>query len=201
MAKLEAAAGEAAAAARQVSVEVDGRTGALGQVQEALRSGRRLHLRYYVAGRDEYTEREVDPMRVLVVDGRTYLEGWCRRAEAVRLFRMDQISAVSVLEVAARVPDGVRGRDLDAGLFQASAGDVRVTFELTAAGRWVSDHYPCESVEELGEGRSRVVLRASDPRWVRSLALRLGEQARVVAPPELVAAVRGDAERALALYA
>lgn len=201
VAKLEAAAGEAAEAARQVSVEVDGRTGALGQVQEALRGGRRLHLTYYVASRDEHTDREVDPMRVLVVDGRTYLEGWCRRAEAVRLFRLDQITAVRVLEAASRVPAGVRGRDLDGGLFQASAQDARVVFEVTPAGRWVADHYPCESVRELGEGRLSVVLRASDPRWVRSLALRLGDQARLVAPAELVELVRGDAERALALYA
>ncbi|MDX6744269.1 helix-turn-helix transcriptional regulator [Actinocorallia sp. A-T 12471] len=200
VAKLEAAAGGAAEAARQVSVEVDVRAGALGQVQEALRTGRRLFLSYYVAGRDEHTEREVDPMRVLVVDGRTYLEGWCRRAEAVRLFRMDQITAVRVLEAASSVPAGVRGRDLDGGLYQGTAQDVLATFELTVQGRWVADYYPCESAEEIGEGRLRIVLRASDARWVRSLALRLGDQARLVAPAELVDGVRADAERALALY-
>lgn len=200
IAKLEAAAGEAAAAARQLSVEVDRRAGALGVVQGALRRGRRLQLTYYVAGRDENTARQVDPMRVLVVDGRTYLEGWCRRAEAVRLFRMDQIVEIEVLEVAAEVPAGAERRDLDGGLFQASASDVTVTLELSASGRWVADYYPCERVEELGEGRLRVVLRTSDPRWVRSLALRLGDQGRVVAPAELAGRVRGDAERALALY-
>jgi len=202
IAKLEAAAGEAAAAARQLSVDVDRRTGALGVVQEALREGRRLRIVYYVAGRDENTERDVDPMRVLVVDGRTYLEGWCRRAEAVRLFRMDQILRAEVLEVPAEVPEDAEGRDLDGGgLFQASSSDVRVTLELAPSGRWVADYYPCESVEELGEGRLRVVLSTSDPRWVRSLALRLGDQGRVVAPEDLAEGVRRDAERALALYA
>jgi proteasome accessory factor C len=72
--------------------------------------------------------------------------------------------------------------------------------ELTPAGRWVADHYPCESVEELGEGRLRIVLRTRDTRWVRGLALRLGDLGRIVGPLELAAAVRGDAERALALY-
>ena len=201
IAKLEAAAGEGASAARQLSVEVDRRTGALGVAQEALREGRRLRLTYYVAGRDENTGRDVDPMRVLVVDGRSYLEGWCRRAEGVRLFRMDQIVEIEVLEVAARVPAEARGRDLDEGLFQASANDMAVTLELSEGGRWVADQYPCERVEELGEGRLRVVLRTSDARWVRSLALRLGDQGRVVAPVELAGRVREEAERALALYA
>lgn len=199
--KLEAAAGEAAAAARQLSVDVDHRTGSLGVVQRALREERRLRITYYVAGRDENTLRQVDPMRVLVVDGRTYLEGWCRRAEAVRVFRMDQILEAEVLEFPAEVPAGAERRDLDGGLFQASASDVRVTLELTPSGRWVADYYPCERVEELGEGRLRVVLLTSDPRWVRSLALRLGEQGRVVEPAELGGWIRQDAERALALYA
>ncbi|GAA0965619.1 helix-turn-helix transcriptional regulator [Actinocorallia libanotica] len=200
VAKLEAAAGEAAAAARQLSVDVDRRTGSLGVVQRALREDRRLRLVYYVAGRDENTERDVDPMRVLVVDGRTYLEGWCRRAEGVRLFRMDQILEAEVLEAQAEVPAGAERRDLDGGLFQGSASDVRATLELAPSGRWVADYYPCERVEELGEGRLRVVLLTSDARWVRSLALRLGDQGRVVAPAELAEGIRGDAERALALY-
>ena len=60
-------------------------------------AGRRVHLTYYVPGRDEATERDVDPMRLVLVDGRTYLEGWCRRAEGVRLFRIDRVVAIEVL--------------------------------------------------------------------------------------------------------
>ena len=66
---------------------------------------------------------------------------------------------------------------------------------------WVAEDYPCESVTELGEGRLSAVLRTPDTRWVRRLALRLGEEARVVSPAALAAAVRDDAAAALALYA
>ena len=41
--------------------------------------GRALRITYYTATRDEITERVVDPMRVVVVGGRGYLEAWCRR--------------------------------------------------------------------------------------------------------------------------
>ncbi|MEO5875222.1 MAG: WYL domain-containing protein [Streptosporangiaceae bacterium] len=201
IAKLEAAAGEAARTSGQMSVEVDRRSGALGVIQEALEAGRRLHLTYYVAGRDENTTRDVDPMRLLVVDGRSYLEGWCRRAEGVRLFRLDQIVDLVVLDAAASVPEEAEPIDVNSGLFRPSVADVRVTLELTASGRWVADYYPCESVEERGEGRLRIVLRTPDPRWVRGLMLRLGDAGRVVAPADLAGQVRADAERALALYA
>ncbi|TYK45266.1 helix-turn-helix transcriptional regulator [Actinomadura decatromicini] len=208
IAKLEGAAGAAAAAvSSQVSVEVDawGRSpdpdrSAVELLREAIAAGRRVHLTYYVPARDENTERDVDPMRLLVVEGTTYLEGWCRRAEAVRLFKLDRIADLAVLDVAAEVPDDAEPIDVDAGLFRPSPQDEAVTLELTARGRWVADYYPCESVEELGEGRLRVVLRTPDTRWVRGLAMRLGDQGRVVAPDHLAAGIRDDAARALALY-
>ncbi|TDB95024.1 WYL domain-containing protein [Actinomadura sp. 7K534] len=207
IAKLETAAGAAASVAGQVAVEVDARGGSadpggvvLGRLRDAIAGGRRVHLTYYVPARDENTERDVDPMRLLVVEGNTYLEGWCRRAEAVRLFKLDRIAGLEVLDVAARVPDDAEPIDVDAGLFRPSPQDEAVTLELTPRGRWVADYYPCESVEELGEGRLRVVLRTPDSRWIRGLALRLGDQGRVVAPEPLASGIREDAARALARY-
>jgi predicted DNA-binding transcriptional regulator YafY len=203
IAKLEAAAGAAGAASTQVAVQVDdaGAGRVLTQVRDALDRGRRLHMSYYVPGRDEATERDVDPMRLLVVEGRTYLEAWCLRAEAVRLFRLDRVLALAVLDVPASVPAQARPRDVDQGLFRPSDDDVRVELDLSVAGRWVAEYYPCEQVEELGDGRLRVELRTPDTRWVRRLALRLGEDGRVISPAELAAQVHEDASAALAEYA
>jgi proteasome accessory factor C len=203
IAKLEAAAGTAAAPAAHVAVQVEERGGEAlrSELTDALARQRRLHLSYYVPGRDEATERDVDPMRLLVVDGRTYLEGWCRSAHDVRLFRLDRILGLTVLEVEAAVPDQAEQRDLDSGsLFQPSESDVRVALELAPAGRWVAEYYPCEEVTDLGEGRLRVSLRTPDTQWVRRLALRLGPDGRVTGPPELAERVRADAAAALAQY-
>jgi proteasome accessory factor C len=170
------------------------------RLRSALASGRRVHLRHYVHGRDEVTERDVDPMRLLAVDGHTYLEGWCRRAEGVRLFRLDRVLDLAVLDVAAAVPETAEAVDVDAGLFQPSPDDVLVTLEVSAAARWVPEYYPAESVAELGDGWLRVSLRTPDTRWVRRLALRLGEDCRVTSPASLAADVRGAASATLALY-
>jgi proteasome accessory factor C len=202
IAKLEAAAGEAAAPSAQVAVQVDrhAERSVAAQLREALAAGRRVHLSYYVPGRDEATERDVDPMRLLVVEGRTYLEGWCRRAEAVRLFRLDRVLGVKVLAVAAEVPREAEPVDLDNGLFRPSPTDLRVVIELSPYGRWVAEYYPCEEVTELGEGRLRVILRTPDSEWVRRLALRLGEDGRIVGPAEVIADVRREASAALTQY-
>ncbi|GAA3557807.1 WYL domain-containing protein [Nonomuraea rosea] len=202
VAKLERAAGEGAATvSSQVAVDVDAAPDALPRVREGLIRGRRLSLRYYVPGRDEVTPREVDPMRVVVVDGRAYLEGWCYRAEAMRLFRLDRVLGVEVLDVPADPPAEAEPIDVTQGVFRPSPTDELVELEVSAAGRWVAEYYPCEQVAELGEGRLRVTLRARDEDWIVKLALRLGDTGRVVAPPAMAETVRQEAERALALYA
>ena len=202
IAKLEAAAGAAAMPSSQVAVQVDDGAGSavLTEVTGALEQGRRLHLTYYVPGRDEATERDVDPMRLVMVDGRRYLEGWCRSAEAVRLFRLDRILGIAVLDVAAQVPPQAEPVDVDQGLFRPSPQDARVVLELATAGRWVAEYYPCDEVEELGDGRLRVSLRTPDTQWVRRLALRLGEDGKVSAPAGLAADIAADARAALAQY-
>ena len=151
-------------------------------------------------GRDEATERDVDPMRLLVVEGRPYLEGWCLRAEGVRLFRLDRMLSLDVLDVPSAPPAEAEPVDVDQGLFRPSPDDVLVELELSAAGRWVAEYYPCESVTDLEDGRLRVGLRTPDSGWVRRLALRLGEDGRVVSPPSLVVEVREAAGAALANY-
>ncbi|MBO0806398.1 MAG: WYL domain-containing protein [Nocardiopsaceae bacterium] len=204
IAKIEAAAGEAGAASAQVAVDIadsmPNGSSLAADVRAALDAGRRVHLRHYVPGRDEATERDVDPMRLLVADGRGYLEGWCRRAEEVRLFRLDRILSLSVLDVPAEVPAGAEPVDVDRGLFRPSAADLVVELELSPGARWIAESYPCESVAELDGGGLRVALRTPDTAWVRRLALRLGGMARVLSPDSLAAAIRADAEAALAAY-
>jgi proteasome accessory factor C len=203
LAKLESAAGEAATASVAVRVDVENDNAVpevVAAVDDALRRGRRLHLQYYVPSRDESTERDVDPLRLTVVDGRTYLEGWCRSAEALRLFRLDRITAARVLDLPAEPPADVTPRDLDLGLFQPSPDDVVVVLELAPAGRWVTEYYPCESMQELPGGGLVVSLSTADTRWIRRLALRLGDDGRVLEPAELAREVRADAEAALESY-
>jgi proteasome accessory factor C len=197
--KLEAAAGEAAAPSTQVRVEVEAR-GPLADVRRALETGRRVHLTYFVPARDETTERDVDPMRVLLVDGRWYLEGWCRRAEDVRLFRLDRVDALTVLDLPAEVPAAAAERDLSEGLFRPTPDDTLVTLELAPPAHWVADYYPVEDVVEVGEDLLLVRLRVADDAWLRQLALRLGGSLRVLDPAPLADEVASAARMALEAY-
>ena len=202
LAKLSAAAGEAGAAAS--AVQVDLTTGAgpdvLATCRAALQRHRRLHLRYLVAARDESTERDVDPMRLVSLDGRWYLEGWCHRADDVRLFRLDRVIEATELTHDGTPPRHAVGRDLDSDLFRPGPDDLLVTLELGPAARWVADYYPVESSAATSDGGLTVQLRTADTSWLRRLMVRLGGTARVVDPPDLARDVAEAAGRALAAY-
>ena len=200
LAKIEAAAGAAAEPAGRVEVLVEGEERVLPVVREALDRGRRLHLDYHVPGRDETTERDVDPLRLVLVDGRSYLEAYCLRAEGVRLFRLDRVVALRLLDTPVEAHPDAEQRDLSQGLFQPSPDDQLVTLALGPGAHWVADYHPCESVEDAGDGTIIARLRTPDTAWVRRLALRLGAAGRVVEPAALAEQVRMDAQLALSAY-
>ncbi|MEP7055764.1 MAG: WYL domain-containing protein, partial [Actinomycetota bacterium] len=201
IAKLESALGpEVQPVARRVTVVLDAEGETLQRLRAALAQGKRLHLRYHSAGRDEVTERDVDPMRVLSVDGRWYLEGWCRRVEDVRLFRLDRILSADVLAVAAEVPAQAQPRDLSEGLFRPEPGDQAVVLDLAPGAVWISDYYPCEEVVDRPDGGQRVTLRARDLHWLRRLILQMGPEVSVIEPESLHSDVREAARAALAAY-
>ncbi|WP_109471352.1 helix-turn-helix transcriptional regulator [Ornithinimicrobium cavernae] len=203
LAKLEEAAGAEGRAAAQVSVSLEvGETEQqrLEQIREALAGPRRIHIRHYNPTRDETTERDVDPMRVVSLEGRWYLEGWCHRARDVRMFRLDRIEELEVLEQDGTPPSGVSPRATGTSAFRASPGDVLVELELAPSAAWIAENFPMESVARRDDGSLRVSLLAADPAWVRRLVWRLGGQATVVSPAELAAETRDGAAQALQSY-
>ncbi len=187
--------------ARRIALDLDdgSQHEAMAPLKAAFTAGRRVHLTYFVATRDESTERDVDIMRILNLDGQWYVEGWCHRADDVRLFRLDRVEAVSVLDVDGTPPERARPRDLD-DVFVASASDLTVVIEASSGAAWIADYYPSEGVERAADGTVRVTLKVADPALVRRLMLRLGGEARVVEPAWLAAKVTEEARAALGAY-
>lgn len=183
-----------------VSVDADPVSPALGTIRTALDQQRRIWMRYYTASRDRLTEREVDPIRLLVVDGHAYLEGYCYLAEAVRRFRVDRVDEVSLLESAVQPPLWVDDAVPDT-LFTSPKDASSVTLVLEPSASWVAEYY---LVDDLGidtEGRRTARMHAADDDYLIRLALSLGSAVRIVDRPDIAAAVHDRATAALAAYA
>ncbi|MFF0012279.1 helix-turn-helix transcriptional regulator [Streptomyces sp. NPDC005374] len=197
-AKVETAAGENAGASARLSVTFESEGGVFADVDRAISERRRLWIRYYSPARDEVTEREIDPIRLVSV-GHTYVEAWCRRSEARRTFRLDRVAEIRILDEPS-VPPEIELRDLSEGLVQPAAEDPEVVVEVGPGGRWVAEYYPHDSADELSDGGLRITLRTPEPASLRRLALRLGRDGRIVSPRDLADSAREAAREALAAY-
>lgn len=201
LAKIENAVGKAEESVGVVvgltgsPAELQRRAGAA--IRDAVTRRKALHMRYYTASRDEITDRTVDPMRMVLIDGRTYLEAWCRSAAGMRLFRLDRVDDAEVLDEPAMLPPQARPADFSEGLFRPSPDQSTAVLDLQADARWVAEYYPVDELTELPGGGARVRMRYSDRTWMVRLVLSLAGQATVVDPADLAAAVRHRAAEAL----
>jgi proteasome accessory factor C len=199
LAKVEAAAGGSVQAAETVSVELDAVSRLVPTLQKAIDEGRAVQLRYYTASRDETTERTVDPMRIFEMDGRSYLEAWCRRAEGMRVFRVDRIDRATVLDEPARPPAHAELRDLRSGVYIPAPEHLLVVLRIEPAYLWMADYYHVEDDTTI-DGQRRISLRVADPAWITALVLGSAGQVQVLSPEWLANSIRDEAAAALHAY-
>ncbi|MBK5223834.1 MAG: WYL domain-containing protein [Acidimicrobiia bacterium] len=169
----------------------------LDALSTAASDRRSVEIGYFTYGRDEHSQRVVDPLRLYADRGNWYLAGWCHRSTDVRVFRLDRIDSVRMLDQTFEPrPDAST-----LAVFRPSDTDPRVTLDLDASARWVIEQYPCESVDELADGAVRVRMAITARPWLERLLVRLGPAASVVdADTDLATAGVDAARRILAVY-
>lgn len=182
-----------------LQIEAASPAAALGTVREALDLGRQLWIRYYTASRDAVSERTVDPFRLLVTDGRSYLEAYCHRVEAVRHFRIDRIEEARVLDEPAQQPMWV-DEEVPQQMFHPDPSVPPVTLLLYPRAQWVAEYYLVEQLESDRAGATRVQIRPAGDEWLVRLVLSLGGAAVIEDRPDLARLVEERAAAAMLAY-
>ncbi len=199
--KLADLVGETASALRYLSIAPE--TAASGPevtaaVQQALAAGQALHLTYWGAARDQMSDRIVDPVRLLTTRGESYLDAWCRQAEAFRLFRLDRIASATVLAEPATIGENTDSKS--SGTSPVAPGGATATLVLDPTVGWLSDQIPTNAISVLSDGRAVMQVSLGSASWAVRLLLASAGQVRVLEPPELVAALVHEAQAAVAFY-
>lgn len=157
----------------------------VSKLREAASDHRVVSITYRSVGKEETTQRAIEPWAVFATLGRWYVMGYCRMAEDERTFRVDRIRDLELLgegfEPPESVPEPVVG-------YTASADDVVCVIDLLANAYWVLEYYPVEVVSE-SKNKIRIRFSAPDPELPARLLLRLGHDARLVKGPEVAARV------------
>ena len=198
IAKIESAAGEVAGSVAAADTEPVG--GHASSVRAAVRDRRALEIDYYSASRDTMSTRVVDPIRIVLVADRTYLEAWCRTAEDVRLFRLDRIVDARVLDEPAAPPEPAVQAETDTSLFDADPSLPSATLLIAPSEGWIFDYYPLRVVRELADGTCEATMTYASDEWMARFVLGFGSTVTVLDPKSLADRVRDSAAKALAAY-
>jgi proteasome accessory factor C len=201
IAKIESAAGTAKeGAGTAVDEPAPMESHAAAAVRAAVRDGRALSIDYYSASHDTLSTRIVDPIRVVLVGDNSYLEAWCRSAEAVRLFRFDRIVDAHVLDEPSAPPEPAVAAGPDTSLFDADPSLPSATLLIDRSASWMFDYYPLRVVRELADGAFEAAMTYASDEWMARFVLGFGSAVRVLQPQSLADRVRDFAVSALAAY-
>jgi proteasome accessory factor C len=161
------------------------------------RTHERLSIEYFAASTGEWSRREIDPEEVFSGMGHWYVAAWDVDADAERLFRVDRVRSATQTGEAFS-PRGLRGAGRD--LYSPTGDDVAVRLRLRPAARWIAEYYATTEIDEREDGGIEVTLPARQLGWVARLLLRVGDDAEVVEPKELLDEAQRLAHETLARY-
>lgn len=168
----------------------------LGLVQEAIDQHLRLAVTYWSAWRDALTDRHIDPLRVFTENSRWYLDAFDVEAATMKRFRVDR----TLQAEPAGPADDHPAPPSEEGSFTPGDGARRVVLDLPASAAWVTEAYKAVEMTELAGGRRRVAFDVMGERWLERLLLRVGPEARVLEPADLVDLQAQAAQRLLERY-
>jgi predicted DNA-binding transcriptional regulator YafY len=174
-------------------------------ITQALLSRRRLKLAHYRRQSGETLERVVSPQRLVHYRDNWYLDAWCHLRDALRVFSVDAVAKVEVIDQQARtVSDKILDRELAAGYGIFAGSDTRTAvlkFEPTRS-RWVSREtwHPEQKGAFQADGAWILEVPYSDPRELVMDILKYGADVEVVRPAALRRLVAGQLEKAARRY-
>jgi proteasome accessory factor C len=202
IAKIAAAAGAAGHDGHVSAVDepapVESRAAAT--VRAAVRDKKALSIDYYAASHDTLTTRVVDPIRVLLVGGHSYLEAWSRESEGVRLFRFDRIVDAQKLAEPSAPPAPALQAPPDTSLFDGDPALPSAKLLIAPEASWMFEYYPMRELRELPDGSCEAEMTFASEDWMTRLVLGFGASVRVLEPESLAQRVRGTATAALECY-
>lgn len=143
----------------------------------------------YVDANDHRTERTIEPHRLVIIDGVTYVECFCRRAQDYRTLRLDRVrSAVPGADAVETEPDTTGGFSL--------VPQFEAVVTATRTARWLLDTFPGVLVDDDGE---TVTARfgVADARVIGGQLLTIGPYLRSIHPVELAQEVAVQARAVL----
>jgi len=166
---------------------------------------RRLRVTYWARSKDETTERELSPQRLVFYRGNWYLDAWCHLRNGLRSFSIDGLRQAELLDARAKnIPEAELEAFLASGygIYSGKRTEwARLKFSPTAA-RWVASEewHPKQRSRTEADGAYVLEIPYSGDQELVMDILRHGAEVEVLSPKQLRTRVKAALAAALSNY-
>ncbi|OGS97551.1 MAG: transcriptional regulator [Gallionellales bacterium RIFCSPLOWO2_02_FULL_57_47] len=174
-------------------------------VAGALLQRNKLFINYHGRGKDETSQREISPQRLIHYRDNWYLDAYCHTRNALRSFAVERITAAKALPQRCRdIPE----KQLDAhyassyGIFAGKPKHTAVLRFTPERARWVADEHwhPQQQSQWLEDDSYELRIPYSDSRELIMDIIKHGAEVEAISPKSLRGAVMQRLKTALARY-
>lgn len=159
---------------------------ALSVLQSAFEQTRVVEMQYQRPSQAEPTTRRVRPYALVRADVTVYLVAHCERADALRVFRLDRVSAASLTDDRYTVPEDFSVSQVlqSGGVFKRDEGvdDTLVVRYSPNVARWIAERTGQPLADD---GTLEVSYPLADESWAVRHVMQYGPDAVVVAPAKV----------------
>ena len=164
----------------------------LSKIESAISRRKTIRFTYYSIGRDERSEREVDPYSLLYLGGNWYMVGYAHEREATRIFRLSRIEGRITFKTRAE-HDFASPRDFDVSRYRDRApwqldddGHQAAIVLSPIVAWWVEQMFGTYGSCELrDDGSGLFTTEYTSATALLTWVLSLGAHAEIVGPDDL----------------
>lgn len=165
----------------------------LNRVNQATQEQRHIEMDYYSMGRKALTHRRVAPYKVWFYKETFYVIGFCELRQGVRLFAVDRIESLEILNSHFDIPpDFDAGEFMHAsfGVYQGQPVKVCIRFASDVAG-YIKEKvwHPTQALAPQTDGSLLFAAEVAGIEEIKHWVLRWGAGAAVLEPEALREAV------------
>lgn len=174
------------------------------RLNEAVSKRRYVTMRYFTMSRRQQKKRTVAPYKIWFYDGTFYLIGYCLLRKDIRLFAIDRIKSLEIVDETFQIPDDFNTEDFmqsSFGVFKGKPTEVKIRFEADVAG-YITEKiwHASQKIQSRKDGSilfSATVAGTDEIKiWIRSW----GAKAKVLSPTLLADQLKDEAAAVFALY-
>jgi predicted DNA-binding transcriptional regulator YafY len=176
----------------------------LDRVNQAILEQRVLRIDYFTMSRKRRSRREIAPYRLWFFDGTFYLIAHCYRRRDVRVFAVDRIRSIEVLDRAFSLPDeGVLDSFMAAsfGVFRGENVQVAIRFSAEVAG-YIREKtwHATQALTGLKDGALLFEAEVAGIEEIKYWVMQWGAHAEVLSPEALRTDIQSEASAMVARY-